>query len=807
MRLPTPELLRRLGCGQTIASVCSASGIDRDDFDRWWMQELEARVPQVSGVRHASVNTTVEIARDRWGIPHIFANDDHDLFFGFGYAIAQDRLFQLDYLRRKGLGRLSEILGRDGLHFDRVARTVGLNRIARAEWEQLDEPVQQVLQSFSAGINAVIEEQDRSLPIEFSLLDYRPEPWTPVDCLAIENEFRWYLTGRFPIIVIPELAKRALGEGPRYRECITGEADEEAILWPGDYSCSRTEANLTPVGETVADSDSAIGSNNWVVAGSRAAAEHPLLASDPHIAFEAVSCWYEVHLCGESWNVAGTAYAGIPAVLIGRNERVAWGITNNICSQRDLYQEKTDANHSDCFLYDGRWEPAHEVVEVIEVRGDEPVTETIRFSRNGPIVDTILPEPARDTGPVSLKWLGAYQGGWLAALLGMARSENADELREATRPWHVPTFSVVFADVNGQIGLQATGRIPIRDSYERGYRPGWDPAHQWQGLIPFDDMPHSVNPGRGWIATANNRVAGDDFPYPLFGCWASGWRAMRVRQLIEEHPVLSTDDMRRMQRDTKSLRAATAVPALLAIIDKALSEESSDKSARLREAADVLRAWDFNVEVDSPAAAIFNVFFAEWCNTVANEHFDGAAAALLGPSLAGCAVRLLTADAADWFGSGDRQAKIMAAVRAAMEGLSDRLGPVAKEWTWGQLHRMPLRHVLAARGDLGELLNYGSGSVPGDSTTVANTGSAADFCADAGGGYRMVVDLGSCPPELTAVDAQSQSGNPGSTNYRDQLQQWSRGEYHSIPLDAGRARTTAVAVQQLLPNDRPANAE
>ncbi len=391
----------------------------------------------MTGSRRTGVRRAVQIVRDEWGIPSIRADNDDDLFFGFGYAMAQDRLFQLDFLRRKGAGRLSEILGPDGseldylarfvwlrnvFEWDLLARTVGIRRIAEAEWTALPEETRTVLRSFSAGINAVIEESRDRLPIEFDLLDYRPEPWTPIDCLTIEGEFRWYLTGRFPVIVMPELTRRALGDGPLYRAFLEVESDAESILPPGSYP--RGRAGSQPVGTAVGDPQGG-GSNNWVISGRLSATGKPMVASDPHIAFEAVSCWYEVHLHGGSFNVAGMAYAGMPAVMFGRNQHVAWGCTNNICSQRDLYQEKTDPAYPNCYLYDGQWEPARQLDEVIAVKGSPPVRKTIRFSRNGPIVDEVLPAAARHTGPVSLKWLGAYRGGWLTALLGMDRAESA----------------------------------------------------------------------------------------------------------------------------------------------------------------------------------------------------------------------------------------------------------------------------------------------------------------------------------------------------------------------------------------------
>ncbi|MDB5391911.1 MAG: hypothetical protein JWM11_7557 [Planctomycetaceae bacterium] len=430
--LSSRELLKRLGDGESISSICEAVGCSRTDFDLWWRRETESRKPNCDGHINVKVHDSVTIRRDRWGIPHVSAERAEDLWFGFGYAMAQDRLFQLDYLRRKGLGRLAEILGLEGLPLDIAARTVGLNRIAQAELERLPPETREVLNNFASGINAWIEGCGDSLPIEFDLLDYRPAPWSPVDSLAIEVEFRWYLTGRFPVIVMPEIAKRVLGEGAKYKEFLLGEADTEAIIPPEAYANLRRDLigdvwehlNSLPcelVGQTTSDPEGT-GSNNWVIAGRHCRSGGSMVASDPHIAFEAVSCWYEAHLQGPGLNVVGMAYAGMPAIMFGRNEHVAWGITNNICSLRDLYQEQIDADHPNCFRFADTWEPVRELTEVIEVRGSQPVSRVIRFSRNGPVVNEILPLSAEQTGPVTVKWLGAIEGGWLTSLLAMDRA-------------------------------------------------------------------------------------------------------------------------------------------------------------------------------------------------------------------------------------------------------------------------------------------------------------------------------------------------------------------------------------------------
>lgn len=789
--------LARLGAGDSIDSICQAAGMSRDEFDRWWQAACRSRVPPTSGTRLAGVQRPVEIRRDAWGIPHVFAENDSDLFFAHGYAMAQDRLFQLDYLRRKGLGRLAEILGADGVPVDAIARTVGLHRIAATEWTRLSGEVRAILEAFSAGINALIDEQKANLPVEFALLDYEPEPWCPIDSLAIEAEFRWYLTGRFPVICMPELARRTLGDGPLYRDYLLGEADDESILGPGEYA--RTASRPLPadplgdlLGSTASDPDASTGSNNWVVGGSRTASGRPLVASDPHIAFEAVSCWYEAHLSGGSFDVAGMTYVGMPAIMFGRNRQVAWGITNNICSLRDLYQERMDPEHPDCFLFDGKWEPGCSRTEQIQVKGGQTISKTVRSSRNGPIVDELLPAPANASGPVSLKWLGAHEGGWLTALVNMNRARDASEFRECLRPWHVPTFSLVFADIAGTIGVHAAGRIPVRQVGERAYRPGWDPAHQWRGVIPFEQMPGVINPTRDWIATANNRLAPDDFPYPLCGCWSSGWRATRIRTMIEQRSRLTTDDMRAMQLDSVTLRGADLAPPLIELL-------RTSRDPRLLAAADLLAAWDHRAEPESVATTLFNVFFTHWCRTVAEERFPASAVELMQKGVEGVAGRLLKGDPNGWFRDDGRESKILAAMVGTIAQLTTRFGPDMSQWHWGRLHRMPLRHVLSSRGDLGKLLDHGGAAVRGDMLTVCNTGSGPDWVAASGAGYRLVADLSSSPPILRAVDGQSQSGNPGSPHYRDQYESWLAGQYHELPLDRRDVERLTVEVRELRP--------
>ncbi|MFN9373202.1 MAG: penicillin acylase family protein [Planctomycetaceae bacterium] len=787
------ELLRRLGAGESISQLCASQHWSRAEFDAWWRSECLARVPVTTGTLPLGGAARVQIARDQHGIPHITAEEDVDLFFGFGLATAQDRLFQLDLLRRRALGRLAEVLGPTAVDSDLTARTVGLPQIAAREWDLLPAETRTLVQAWTEGVNAWIGQVAGRLPIEFDLLDYTPEPWSPVDCLAIAGEFRWYLTGRFPVIVIPELARRVLGEGPLYREFLQAEADAASILNPGEYPAQAQ--GVQPVGVSVNDPQEGHGSNNWVVGGERTTTGKPFVASDPHIAFAAVSCWYEVHLQGGSFHVAGIAYAGMPAVMFGRTPRVAWGITNNICSLRDLYQERTDPAHPGCFLFGDGWEPWHERVEMIVVKGAPAQHHVVRLSRNGPIVDAILPEAARSTGPVALRWLGSQYCGWLPALHAMARAPRAQELREATRPWLVPTFCVVYADVDGEIGYQCTGRLPLRAGVERGYRQGWNPDHQWRGLIPFEGLPHLANPARGWIGTANNRVAPDDFPYPLSGTWSNGYRGERIRQMLESTPRAAWTDMVQMQLDTVSLRARDCLPPVLALLDRL-------EDPQLREIACVLQSWDHRVEIDRVGATLFNVFFQQWCQQVAAARFSSELVSLMAGACGGLAQRLLRENVAGWFpDDASRLRAFEAAWLETLAWLTNRLGAGPGSWTWGRLHLLQQKHSLTGLGDLGQLLDRGAVAVRGDMQTVCNSGQAHDFSAPTGAGYRMIADLGDPQGTLWAIDAGSESGVPGSRHYDDQLAAWVRGEYHPLRLFPTAEQTAGWDRLTLVPRE------
>ena len=783
MTLDDRSILSRLGSGEQVDYVKKAAGLNDKKFEEWWDDQLKSRVPDMQGSRKIDGQGKVEILRDELGTPHIYADTAEDLFFGYGFAMGQDRLWQLDYLRRKALGQLSEVLGHEGIDNDVVARTVGINRIAASEIDRIPSDTKQMLDSFSLGINTAMEESRECLPIEFDLLDYEPETWKSTDSIAIWAEFRWYLTGRLPIIAFPEMTRRTLGEGPLYQAFLLGEAEDETIVPPGHYPPEQSGGEA--VGEVVSDPEEGLGSNNWVIGGSLSDSGLPILASDPHIAFGSVSCWYQAHLAGAGFNVIGAGYAGVPGIIFGRNERVAWCLTNNICAQRDLYQEKENPDKPGHFLYDGKWEESKELIEEINVRGEKTIAKKIIITRNGPLADEIVPPIARDSGPVSLRWMGHEPCDEITSLLNVNKSSTAKELRAALQTWVVPTWSFGFADIDGHFGYQSVGKIPIKENWGRGYRPGWDPDHQWNETIPYQAMPSMENPDQGWIRSANNRLAPDDFPYPLSGVWSSGHRAKRIRQMIEDKNQMTREDVADMQLDSVSLRAIEGVPGLVKTLEPVTDQ-------RIQAAIQYLRDWDRLMEPDRVGAAIFESFFYFWGLKAAAERFEPDQANVLGTAMAGLSLNLLNGDNHSWFVNNDRNHAILEAMNEALDDLENRVGKDMSTWTWGAIHKVQLSHQLASRGEIFKSLSRGGNPVRGNGITVCNTGLDPTYLAGVGANYRITAELSDNPPGLWSVDTAGQSGHPGSTNYCDQLHTWLQGQHNYLPLDRERVEKKSI---------------
>ena len=605
--------------------------------------------------------------RDEHGIPQVYADTPEDLFFAQGYVQAQDRFFEMDFRRHVTAGRLAELFGRDALETDLFVRTLGWRRVAEQELALLSPDTLQALDSFAQGVNAYLEDRSGGeISLEYAVLgfnglDYTPEPWTATDSLAWLKAMAWDLGGNMQdevdrSLANAELTRRQVDElYPPYPYdentpivdqggIVDGVFEQDATgnstrlpkrpsppygvdalrALAGAASASEPLSRLLGVG-------AGVGSNAWVVSGAHTSTGAPILANDPHLGATMPSVWYQMGLhCNVvsedcPYDVTGFTFAGLPGVVIGHNAHIAWGFTNLYPDTQDLYLERV--LDDDNVLYDGRRVPLEVREETFEIAGEEPETITVRVSRHGPLISDVSDElsmagvtapvprraPYRGFGyAVALRWTALDPGRTADALFAINQATNWDDFRDAARSFEVPSQNMVYADVDGHIGYQAPGRIPIRRSGNGTWpAPGWVSTYDWTGdYIPFDALPNLFDPDEGYIVTANQAVVGDEYPYFLSDNYDYGYRAQRIRQLIREGETLGQEDMLEIQLDTYSVLAERLTPLL---------RDVNLSSSYYRQGQRTFRGWDFSQQADSPAAAYFNVV---WRNLLSLTFHD-----------------------------------------------------------------------------------------------------------------------------------------------------------------------------------------
>ena len=778
---------------QSTSAVCRAAGWSLDQFKNEREAYLRRRLPPVEQRLRATVSGDLDILRDRRGVPHVYASTTLDLYFGLGVAMGQDRLWQMDFFRRRGDGRLAEVLGESYLGSDVIHRTLGLDRIATREVSLMEEQTRAVLGAFVGGVNRAFESMGNDVPIEFEILDYHPEPWSVRDVVVSLRGFWWSLNGRLQSIAAGEAAS-LLPEGPLRDAFLTPELPVERIVPPG---APYPAAGLSPArqGEIglafTGSDDGRTGSNNWAVGGRRTNGRAGVLGSDPHQPFMLPSNWYECRLSGPEDDLAGAAWAGAPGIWFGRNRQIAWGLTNNNSSMRDLYAENVDPSDPSRYRDGDSWRRFDERAVDLAVRGRAPERLTIRQTVRGPIVNRFVPpvNPGGDP-PLALRWVGLEHLDDVRPILSVGRSQNWEQFRSALAAWSIPAFNWVYADTEGHVGYQCTGRIPVRGRVVRGFRDPGDPRDRWVGYIPYEAMPRLENPRRGFVSSANNAPVPDDYPYPFYGALGSGERAIRIRETIEKRENFDRLASANLQNDTLAVRAREVCPGLIGRL-----ANSNDPAARL--VRDQIDGWDYRYETESPAPTVFEAFYSVWKDRVARERFPAHLRSLV-TGQGSVALRVLQDDGLDWF-RGDTSEAIVESARQAVHTLTEHFGPNPENWTWGQVHRAYFHHPLSNEASA-DAFDVGPSGVSGTYDTVRNTGlgSAPLFAADSGAEYRLVVDL-SDPDRLWATQNIGQSGQPGSPHYSDQFADWVSGEYHAVSFNRVVVEAEKTASVRIVP--------
>ncbi|MBI1893207.1 MAG: penicillin acylase family protein [Candidatus Rokubacteria bacterium] len=735
-------------------------------------------LPVTSGeLGMAGLSAPVEILRDRYGVPHLYAERLADLAFAQGFVAAQDRLWQMDLFRRAAAGRLAEVLGAELLPTDRLFRTLGFERAARQMLPTLSEESRAVLEAYARGVNAAIETIQR--PHEFWLLGYRPEPWAPSHSLAIGRLMAWELSQWRADLVLGKIA--ATVDAARAQAALPSYPPGAPLIVPPRPPRERAQAWEAPI---PLPGFGRGASNSWVVGGSRSVTGKPLLANDPHLTLTLPSRWYEIHLSGEDMDVYGFSIPGTPGVVIGFNRAIAWGFSNLMLDDADFFREIVNPNNPRLYRHRGQWEAIRVHREEIRVKGREPVEIEVRQTHHGPLVHELLGL----SEPTSLRWIGQDPSDEVWAVLEMNRATNWPAFREALRAFQAPGLNVVYADRYGTIAYQAVGRVPVRAQGDgRLPVPGWSGEFEWIRWAPFDTLPRVVNPPEGIIVTANQRITEGDEPF-LSTLWEPPDRAMRIRERLDAFRKLSLEDLLQIQLDRAPPSAQRHVARVIPHL------ETAAKGDPLRESAlALLRGWTGEMSEASSAAALYAVLYERLLvNTFRDELDEGLLREFLRTwNLAEILLdRFIEAGESPWFDdvqTAEPEGLPEVAARSfgeAVTFLEARFGKDPARWRWGALHTTTFEHPLGKRRPLQRVYDRGPFPMGGDVKSVWVAAYRHDdrFQSTLGPSFRLVVALGD-RPRARAISPGGQSGLPWSRHYADQLPGWLRGESHPCLID------------------------
>ncbi len=823
---PRRRWLRRLLVG-TLLTVAAVAAL------AYW--RVRAPLPDTSGtVKVDGLKGPVTIVRDLDDVPHIRADSEADALFGLGYVHAQERLWQMEFQRRVAEGRLAEIAGPDALPADRLLRTVGLARAARDTWPRLDGRARALIEAYVAGVNAFLERhRGGSLPVEFALFGVSPDPWTGEDVVAWQKTMGWLLganwqeetfrvalsarlgdeganllmpayTAGGPVILPPDavLPARPL-QAPAGDEALTGAGEEPPPgggVRTGAGDAGRAAAtDLEALGAIVRRLAVAPaiggGSNNWVVSGARSVTGKPILANDPHLAGQTPAVWFLAHVTGGAYDAIGATLPGMPGIVLGHNGRIAWGVTALLGDVQDLYIERI--NTRDQAEYLGTLEPIRVLHDTIAVRGRVAVPIRIRVTRHGPVVSDVL-EHAQST--IALRWTGLDAADrTMECFLGLGLAGNWAGFRDALRGMHVPLLNFVYADTDGNIGYLGPGAIPVRTSGD-GTRPvaGWTGESEWRGYVHESEWPSAYNPSRGYLASANNKVAPDSFPFLLGTSWDAPYRAARIVAFLEERPRLSVEDFARMQRDVRSAQVQVVLPFLLRA--RPLDQPGRDAIALLRE-------WDGTLEGSSAEAALYEAWYdATARGLFADELGDDLAEEYVArrSSAAKAIDALVQSGDSVWCDdvrtSGPETCETLLGrtLQQALADMSDRQGTSKIEkWRWDRVNAARFPH--APLDAVPVLRRYFSRTVPrgGDAFTLTPVSPiGGDIFVSS---YRQIIDLAG-PDASRFMIPMGQSGHVWSDRYANLLDAWNRAEY--IPMRFTRAAVDDAARATLVLEQR-----
>ncbi len=747
---------------------------------------LVAVLARGEDVSIAGLEKPVEVLRDKWGVPHIYAQTANDLFFAQGFITASDRLFQLDLWRRQNSGYLAEVVGPSALARDRIARLVRFRGDWNAEWAAYSPDAKQIATSFTSGINAYIDSLGGKWPVEFKAAGFAPGKWVPEDTAAriagllmtrnITREVqRAQDITRFGL----DTVQKYMPPDPPVKIEVPRGLDLAGITADllKDYSVAIGGVRFRPTGgiELAAAlferPDNMQGSNNWVVSGARSETGKPLLANDPHRPINMPSLRKTVHLVGPGWNVIGAGEPALPGIALGHNEEVGFGFTIVGIDQCDLYVERTNPTNPNEYLYKGEWRKMEIASEEIAVKGEaRPRRVELRYTQHGPIL-------AEDLGRhrvFALKWTGAEPGGagYLGALK-LSRAKNWDEFQQAAASYKVPSENLAYADRAGNIGWIASGLAPIRKGWNGLLPvPGDTGEYEWNGYLPGDQNPRVFNPASGMIATANHNILPANYPHMLGYEWAPSFRFDRITEMLIDRPKFSTERFEQMQHDVHS-HAARVFQAIIRGWVLAPGELSERERAALQRFKD----WDVRLRIDSPETLIYEL----WTGKLHGFLFGQQLGSRVDQSMVLATLRAKP----DW-------KAVRGAFTATLWELERQFGVDQSTWKWGAVHTVRFVHPVEVKE-----WHRGPYSRPGDGNAVLATGGT-NFRQTTGASYRQILDVSDWDKSVM-TNVPGEVGSPGSPHYDDLIDDWRAGRYHPMPYSRAAVEAATTERVRLLP--------
>jgi penicillin amidase len=744
-----------------------------------WHRLARRPLPKEKGtIEVAGLEGRVTVRRDRWGVPHVEAERHGDLFFAQGYCHGQDRLWQMDFYRRAVRGRVAEMAGPEGLPVDRLMRTLGIRRVAEREQAALEPGLRAQLERFCAGVNAAAEDA-RARPFEMQLLRLEFDPWTPADILSLGKLLAFGLSTNWERELLradmvrdlgPELTVRLDPTYPAGNPVVTQEA------WGGD-GLSIVE-QIDAVRRSIGFAAEASGSNNWAVSGARSATGAPLIAGDPHLPPSMPGIWYEAELRHRERFVRGASLPGLPGIYMGQNNDVSWTITNVMGDVQDLFVERVE---DDSYLFEDVWRPLRTVREEIVVKGRaEPEVLEVKHTHHGPIVNEAL--GADEAEPLALRWLTLDAPTVFAGMFEQLEIGSGPELVAALEGHTSPASNLIWADRKGSIGYKLIGRLPLR----RGGcpdlpKPGWSGEFEWEGTIPYAELPEVIDPESGFLVTANNRIVGDDYPHHITSEWLDGYRAKRIEQMIEAKEKHDLDSFEEMQTDVLSLPGIEAARRLGRL---------SPSGQRERSRSIALRSWDGRLDPETVAGTIYQAFLLRLAREVTRAAIGDRDLSERWLDRADNGFTAHNTSPWRWHShlmslweEGDAELigrpweeLVLQALSGALDDLEERFGSDPAAWRWGSVHEMEFPHPLGDANPLLRRLLNRRLRAGGAQETVSQIAYDPNdpYRAVWAPSWRMVADP-TDPDRSRWQMFTGQSGHPASPHYDDLQADWLEG--------------------------------